>query len=59
MLNVFLSEFATGENAARFLRRWLSRNSRFLGYLERSLLMPDPGILQAIIQAVIDLLNSL
>lgn len=31
----------------------------FLGNLERSLLMSDPGIIQEIIQAVIDFLNSL
>lgn len=59
MSNVFPSEFATGEDAARFSAGGCLAFLGFLGFLERSLRMPDPGILEEIIQLLIDFLNSL
>lgn len=59
MLIVFYGEFATGGNAARFSVEDCLAFLGFLGNLERRLLMSDPGIIDAIIQAVIAVLNSL
>ena len=59
MPNVFSSESATRESAARFSAGGCLAFLGFLGCLERSLLMSDPGIIDAIIQLVIGVLNSL